>query len=122
MKILLLLILSFSAIASDKWSAKLFKSVKDNNIKLANKAIRKGADINSYNSIYNGKADQNTALTFALKYNRTEIAKLIVDAGADINLGRTIGEGNSTNGCCQTWKLRVFKLYCHSSRIKYKYD
>lgn len=95
MKYLLLLLLTFNVSASEKWTKKLFKSIDKGDVKLAAKSIRKGAYVDSYNDIYNGRNAQNTALTYSLKKDRTAIAKMIVDAGADLNLRRSVGEGTA---------------------------
>jgi hypothetical protein len=84
-----------NATLSVKWTRKLFKSIDQKNLKLAAKSIKKGADVNAYNYIYNGRVSHNPVLIYALKKNQVEIAKLIVDAGANINLTRKIDRANA---------------------------
>jgi ankyrin repeat protein len=111
--LILLLIISQSTIASTKWTRVLFESIDNGNYKRAVKAIKKGADVDSYNDVYNGKVAHNPVLIYALRRDRVKIAKLIVNSGADINLRRSIGSTNAAMVAARRGQLTFLKFLSH---------
>ena len=89
MKFLLLGSLLFSSLtfAQTPATEKLFKAITQNNLSLAQEAIREGADLNSYNR---DKAPTTTVLVKAVKFNRLEIVKLLLENNADVNQRKPI--------------------------------
>lgn len=77
------LIFSFSALANQKATDKLFDAVENNNIKKARRAIEDGANVNA-------RTTTTSILLRAIKLNEIEITKLLLDNKADINQVRSI--------------------------------
>ncbi len=77
------LIFSFSAMANQKATEKLFDAVENNNIKKARRAIEDGANVNA-------RTTSTSILLRAIRLQEIEITKLLLDNKADINQVRSI--------------------------------
>jgi ankyrin repeat protein len=71
-------------------SYKLFKAIKECNQKKIEKAIKKGANVNAMNSVYNDQTDRYTPLISAIRRDCQIGVDLLIKAGADVNLDHSI--------------------------------
>ncbi len=87
----LLVSLAFPQAAFSKnWSAKLFTAVKECDVEKIEKAIKKGADVEAMNGIYNGQTNRYTPIVLAARTNCIEGVRILLDHKANPNFGRAI--------------------------------
>jgi uncharacterized protein len=74
----------------NKETYKLFDAIAECNRKKIEKAIKKGANLNAMNSVYNGQTDRYTPLMSAIRRDCQVGVDLLIAAGADVNQDHSI--------------------------------
>jgi len=74
----------------NKETYQLFDAIAQCNRKKIEKAIKKGANLNAMNSVYNGQTDRYTPLMSAIRRDCQAGVDLLIAAGADVNQDHSI--------------------------------
>lgn len=88
--LIMTLVLSATAFAKGNPDYDLYEGIEECDSKKIEKAIKKGANIEAPNSVYNEQSDRYTPLIFAVKRECAEGVRITLDHGANPNAIRAI--------------------------------